>query len=475
MKKSLFPLLFSVFILAGCAEKTVDQKPNIVIIFTDDQGYADVGVFGAQGFKTPSLDQMANEGTVLTNFYVAQAVCSASRAALLTGCYPNRVGVHGAFMPNRGKGLALSETTIAEMLKENGYATAHYGKWHLGDAPEFLPNNQGFDDFFGIPHSNDMWPNHPEQGTVFNFPILPLLENGNVIDTLEDQSMLTTQITERSIDFIRENKDQPFFLYVAHPQPHVPLFVSDKFKGKSERGLYGDVIMEIDWSVGQILQAIKENGLDEKTLVIFTSDNGPWLNYGEHAGSAKPLREGKGTAWDGGLKEPFIIRYPGVIKAGEVVETPVMSIDLMPTIARITAARLPNNRIDGLDIWDILTQKTTENPHEAYFFYYHVNELQAVRYKQWKLYYPHNYRTLNGRDGGKDGLPVPYDYVQLTNKELYDLESDPSEKNNVIDQYPHVVSVIDSLANTMRQRLGDSLNGIEGAENRPIGEIGKTE
>lgn len=378
-------------------------------------------------------------------------------------------------MPNRGKGLALSETTIAEMLKDNGYATAHYGKWHLGDDPKFLPNNQGFDDFFGIPHSNDMWPNHPEQGTVFNFPILPLLENGSVIDTLEDQSMLTTDITERSIHFIKENKDNPFFLYVAHPQPHVPLFVSDKFKGKSEKGLYGDVIMEIDWSVGQILKTLKEQGLDNNTMVIFTSDNGPWLNYGEHAGSAKPLREGKGTAWDGGLKEPFIIRYPGVIQKGQIIDTPVMSIDLLPTIASVTGSSLPENKIDGMNVWDIFIRKTSENPHDAYYFYYHVNELQAVRYKNWKLYYPHNYRTLNGREGGKNGIPVPYDYIQLTEKELYDLDSDPSESKNVITDYPDIVSIIDSLADGMRHELGDALTGMEGTQNRPIGEVVKTE
>lgn len=475
MNKYFFPLLLSVLVLPGCYNSATVPKPNIVIIFTDDQGYADVGVFGAEGFETPNLDQMAQEGVVLTNFYVAQAVCSASRAALLTGCYPNRIGVHGAFMPNRGKGLALSETTIAEMLKDNGYTTAHYGKWHLGDDPEFLPNNQGFDDFFGIPHSNDMWPNHPEQGTVFNFPILPLLENGMVIDTLEDQSMLTTQITERSVDFIRKNKDTPFFLYVAHPQPHVPLFVSNKFKGRSDKGLYGDVIMEIDWSVGEILKALKENELDENTIVIFTSDNGPWLNYGEHAGSAKPLREGKGTAWDGGLKEPFIIRYPGVLKAGKTIETPVMSIDLLPTIAHVTGADLPVNKIDGMNVWDIFTQQTDKNPHDAYYFYYHVNELQAVRYKNWKLYYPHTYRTLNGREGGKNGFPVPYDYIELTEKELYNLDSDPSETINVIRQHSDVVAIIDSLANTMRNELGDALTGIEGTKNRPIGETDENE
>ena len=246
-------LALSTFILFSCqVEKEVPpQKPNIIIVFTDDQGYQDVGVFGAEGFETPNLDQMAAEGVRFTDFYAAQAVCSASRAGLLTGCYPNRLGIHGAFMPNANKGLNPEETTIAGMLKGNGYSTAIYGKWHLGDAPEFLPTKQGFDEYFGIPFSNDMWPYHPQQGSVFNFGPLPLYENETVIDTLDDQSMLTTQITELSIDFIKRNKDNPFFLYVAHPQPHVPLFVSDKFKGKSERGLYGDVIME---STGRLVK-----------------------------------------------------------------------------------------------------------------------------------------------------------------------------------------------------------------------------
>jgi arylsulfatase len=466
------PLLLVLLLLASCVEKKPGpQKPNVVIIFTDDQGYSDVGVFGAEGFETPNLDQMAQEGTLLTNFYVAQAVCSASRAALLTGCYPNRVGVHGAFMPNRGKGLALSEVTIAEMLKDNGYATAHYGKWHLGDHPKFLPNNQGFDDFFGIPHSNDMWPLHPQQGTVFDFDILPLLENGVVIDTLTDQSMLTTQITERSVEFIESHKEEPFFLYVAHPQPHVPLFVSDKFKGKSEKGLYGDVIMEIDWSVGEILKALKDSGIEENTMVIFTSDNGPWLNYGTHAGSADPFREGKGTSWEGGVREPFIIWWPGTIDSGRVIDSPVMSIDLMPTIAHLTKAQLPTNKIDGKNVWNILSGKSKENPHLAYFFYYNTNELQAVRYKNWKLYFPHRYRTLNGREGGTDGLPVDYDHNILESIELYDLSSDPEEQFNIAVKHPAVVDTIKALANEMRNELGDALTGVAGNENRPIGTL----
>ena len=473
MKPSYF---FSVFILLSIFScqpevESEQEKPNVIIIFTDDQGYQDVGVFGAQGFKTPHLDQMAAEGIKFTDFYAAQAVCSASRAGILTGCYPNRLGIHGAFMPNAAKGLNPEEVTIAEMLKNNGYSTAIHGKWHLGDAQEFLPTRQGFDEYFGIPFSNDMWPNHPQQGSVFNFGPLPLYENETVIDTLNDQTMLTTQITERSVDFIKRNKENPFFLYVAHPQPHVPLFVSDKFKGKSERGLYGDVIMEIDWSVGEILKTLKEEGIDENTLVIFTSDNGPWLNYGEHSGSAFPLREGKGTALEGGQREPAIARWPGHLEAGKTISTPMMNIDVMPTIAEVTRSQLPDRIIDGKSVWSVWTGQTDESPQDAYFFYYHVNELQGVRYKNWKLYFPHSFRSLNGREGGKGGLPVPYEYLKFEEVALYDLESDISETNNVVDQHPEVVNTIKVLADQMRARLGDALTDVKGTETRDPGRI----
>jgi arylsulfatase len=455
-------------------EKPISKKtgpPNVILIFTDDQGYNDVGVFGANDIATPHLDQMASAGVKLTSFYAAQAVCSASRAGILTGCYPNRIGIHNAMMPNSKVGLNSTETTIAEMLKEKGYATAIYGKWHLGDDLEFLPTKHGFDEWFGIPYSNDMWPLHPLQGPVFNFPDLPLYENETVIDTLLDQTQLTTQITERSVDFINRNKEKPFFLYVPHPQPHVPLFVSDKFKGKSDRGLYGDVIMEIDWSVGQIMEALKTNGLEENTIVIFTSDNGPWLAYGNHAGSALPLREGKGTAWEGGQREPFIMKYPNKLEAGKVLDTPVMAIDILPTIAEITNAELPLKTIDGKSVWKVLTGESKESPQEAYFFYYKVNELHGVRYGKWKLYFPHNYRTMNGQEPGKDGIPSRYKMIDLEDIKLYDVVNDISETKNVAEENPEVVEKIKVLANTMRSRLGDSLLELEGSETRQPGQL----
>tara|TARA_R110000850_G_scaffold169067_5_gene294164 strand:- start:230 stop:1657 length:1428 start_codon:yes stop_codon:yes gene_type:complete len=460
-------------VLFSCAEKKKELQPevppNVILIFTDDQGYQDVGTFGSPNIETPHLDQMAKDGIKLTSFYSAQPICSASRAGILTGCYPNRIGIHNALGPGSPIGINASEVTIAEMLKNIGYKTAIFGKWHLGDSPKFLPTRHGFDEFFGIPYSNDMWPYHPQQGTVFNFGPLPLYENETVLDTLTDQSQLTTQITERSVDFINRNKNNPFFLYVPHPQPHVPLFVSDKFKGKSERGLYGDVIMEIDWSVGEILAALKKNGLEDNTVVIFTSDNGPWLSYGNHAGSALPFREGKGTAWEGAQREPFIMRYPNKITPGKTIDIPVMAIDILPTIAEITGARLPNLTIDGKSALSLLTGESQESPQEAYFFYYRINELMGVRYGKWKMYFPHTYRTMDGQEPGKDGLPGEYRMIEMEEIELYDVTTDISETNNVAEEYPEVVDKIKVLANEMRHELGDSLLELEGTKNREAG------
>lgn len=466
-----FAVLFGVISMGFKTGKKVNPKPNVIIILTDDQGYNDVGCYGAANIKTPNLDRMADEGVRMTNFYSASAVCTASRAGLLTGCYPNRLGISWAFMPGSDVGLSIPETTIADMLKKNGYKTAIFGKWHLGDNPGFMPNIQGFDEYFGIPYSNDMWPFHPQQGTWCNFGPLPLYENSTIIDTLTDQTHLTTLLTEKSVEFIKENKNKPFFMYLAHPQPHVPLFVSDKFKGKSKRGLYGDVIMEIDWSVGQILDALKRNNIDENTIVIFTSDNGPWLCYGDHAGSAYPLREGKGTVFEGGQKEPCIIRYPQKIKAGSTIHTPVMSIDILPTIAEITGSVLPAMKIDGKNVWDVWSGNSSEGPQKAYFFYYNDNQLYAVRYKNWKMYFPHKFPSLNGKPGGKNGLPARYETNTITKTELYNLSEDESETTNVADENQDVVILIDSLANMMREELGDNFLNIKGKGNRSIGKV----
>ncbi len=330
------------------APATARRPPNVIVIFADDLGYADIGPFATRADtarpRTPHLDRMAAEGIRLTSFYAAQAVCSASRAALLTGNYPNRIGIRGALMPKSQIGLSDSEKTIAEVLKPRGYATAIYGKWHLGDNRQFLPTHHGFDEYLGLPYSNDMWPHHPQRKNFF--PPLPLIEGDEVAEIDPDQSQLTRRYTERAVRFIERHRDTPFFVYVPHSMPHVPLFASDRFKGTTGGGLYGDVIAEIDWSVGQLLAAVARAGLDEQTLVIFTSDNGPWMSYGNHAGSPGPFREGKGTSFEGGVRVPFIARWPGRIPRG--VTTSQRGDDHRPAAdagrAGRRAARRPRRR-----------------------------------------------------------------------------------------------------------------------------------
>jgi arylsulfatase A-like enzyme len=455
----------SLLAYAGVVRRVL-PPPNFVIVFTDDQVYGDVGCFGAKGFETPNLDRMAREGMRLTNFYAAQAVCSASRTALLTGCYPNRVGILGALGPASRHGISDRERTLAQVLKPRGYATAIYGKWHLGHHPPFLPTRHGFDDYFGLPYSNDMWPKHP----TAKFPPLPLIEGEKTVATNPDQTQLTTWYTERAVKFIEKNRDRPFFLYVAHNMPHVPLHVSDKFRGKSRRGLYGDVIMEIDWSVGQILAALKKNGVDGRTLVLFSSDNGPWLSYGEHAGSAGPLREGKATAWDGGQREPCIVRWPGHVPAGTVCTEPLMTIDVLPTFAQLAGAALPAHKIDGLDVWPLLSgQSGAKSPHEALYFYW-GRDLQAVRSGQWKLHFPHTYPTLAGKPGGAGGKPAPYKQGK-TGVALYDLDADIGETSNVAEKHPEVVHRLQALAEKARGDLGDSSTRCAGKGVRPPGQL----
>ncbi|MAG56638.1 MAG: arylsulfatase [Planctomycetes bacterium] len=456
------------------------RLPNLVVIFIDDLGYADIGAFGAKEYATPHLDRMAKEGRRFTDFVSSTAVCSASRAALLTGCYHRRVGIAGAFGPGAKRGINAREMTLAEVCKQKGYATACYGKWHLGHHPKFLPRQHGFDEYFGLPYSNDMWPHHPAYRHLpagspkIPYPKLPLIENETVVDaevTGEDQTKLTTQYTERAVRFIEKNRERPFFLYVPHSMVHVPLYVSDKFKGKSKAGLFGDVMMEVDWSVGQILGALRKHGIDDETLVVFTGDNGPWLNYGDHAGSASPLREGKGTMWEGGIREPTLMWWPGQIPAGSKCDELASTIDVLPTVASLIGAKLPDHKIDGKDIRPLMFGKPdARSPHDAFYCYYANGELQAVRDRRWKLYFPHRYRTLSGRKGGTGGIPVAYDH-RRSGTELYDLKNDISEITDVASKHSDVVARLQKLAEIARDDLGDRLTKRPGKGVRPAGKL----
>jgi arylsulfatase len=459
---------------AGPGKRDSGRPPNIVLIYCDDLGYADVGCFGApSGIETPHIDRLAREGIRFTSFRVAQAVCSASRAALLTGCYPNRVGIAGALDHRARIGLNPGETTMAEVLKPRGYATAIVGKWHLGHRPEFLPTRQGFDEWLGLPYSNDMWPFHPE-AKPGSYPDLPLYDGEQIIDpavTPATQSTLTTRYTERAVRFIERHAAEPFFLYVAHSMPHVPLHVSEARRGTSSKGLFGDVIREIDDSVGAILGALERHQLEKETLVVFTSDNGPWLSYGDHAGSAGPLREGKGTSWEGGVRVPFVARWPGHIRAGRVCSEPAMTIDLLPTFARLAGATLPARKIDGLDLWPLLSGKrSARSPHEAYWIYYNQNELQAVVSGDWKLVLPHTYRTLAAGAPATGGIPTRYTQVQ-TGLGLYHLKNDPGETRNLADAKPSVLARLQRLAEAARADLGDALTKRTATGARPVGRV----
>ncbi len=428
--------LFCLLLAGACA---TSRPPNVVLIVIDDLGYADLGVTGAKGYATPHLDRMAAEGTRLSSFYVAQAVCSASRAAIMTGRYPQRVGILGALGPNSKTGIADSEVTIAELMKARGYATAIYGKWHLGDAPKFLPTRHGFDEYYGLPYSNDMWPRHPQRPEAY--PPLPLIEGDKVIAHDPDQTQLTTDYTRRAVSFIERNRERPFFLYLPHAMVHVPLHVSDKHRGKTQRGLFGDAMAEVDWSVGEVLATLARLGIDRETLVVFTSDNGPWLTYGDHAGSALPLREGKGTTFEGGVRVPAIFRWPGRIPAGRVVDEMALTMDLLPTFARLAGATVPTDRtIDGRDIWPLFEGGRT--PHDA-FFYHWGPELQAVRSGRFKLHLPHKYSTPSGH--ATEGRPVSTVPKEIA-LSLYDVVADPAETTDLAAQRPEEVSRLKALA-----------------------------
>ncbi len=451
--KPLFSLLL--FLSTFGSSFAADTPPNIVIIFIDDMGYGDIGPFGATKQKTPNLDRMASEGMKLTSFYAAP-VCSVSRAQLLTGCYGPRIDVPAVYGPGGGKGLNPNEHTIAERLKERGYATMCIGKWHVGDQPEFLPTRQGFDHYFGIPYSNDMQVKSTEVGK----PVVPLLRDDKVAELLTDeqQSHIVSRYTEEAIHFITENKNKPFLLYLPHTAIHTPIYPGEAFRGKSGNGQVGDWIEEIDWSTGRVLDTLRELKLAENTLVIFTSDNGPWLIKGADSGSAGPLRGGKGSTWEGGMREPTIAWWPGKIAPNTSVDAVAGTIDLLPTAVALAGGTVPDEPvIDGRDISPILFGKTKTSSRDAHY-YFHGYQLEAVRQGPWKLAIAPQNETM--------GRPAKPD-ADTRKPRLYNLDAEIGEKTNVADSNPEVVSKLTALAEKMNARIG----GSSPTERRPAGEV----
>ena len=480
MKNSLvfFVFVYLSALTLAYPQSTNKTSPNIVLIFLDDMGNGDLSSTGALGYTTPSIDKLGTEGLRFTNFLTAQAVCSASRAGLLTGCYPNRIGISGALFPSSPVGINSTEVTLPELVKQKGYTTGMIGKWHLGDSREFLPLQNGFDEYFGLPYSNDMWPvdfkgQPATDWRKARFPPLYLIEGNDnkiPITTLDDQANLTKQYTQRAVDFIAKNKKKPFFLYIAHSMPHVPINASTSFKGKSKQGLYGDVMMEIDWSVGEVMKALQQNGLDNNTLVIFTSDNGPWINFGNHAGSTGGLREAKGNSFEGGMRVPCLMRWKGKISAGIINNNLSSTIDIFPTIAELLALKLPDHKIDGLSLVPVLKGDVSTPIRKEFYYYYRKNNLEAVRLDDWKLILPHPGRTYETFKTGENGVPGEVNEEFAFAKALYDLRRDPGERYDVQAQFPEIVAVLEELAEKAREDLGDDLTHRTGKNVRIAGQ-----
>jgi arylsulfatase A len=462
------------------AQEAEDPRPkNIILLMADDLGYGDLGCYGSGTNPTPHLDQLARDGMRFTDFLVSSAVCSASRAALLTGCYHRRVGIDGALGPNSKYGISDAETTIAEICRQKKMATACFGKWHLGHLQRFLPRQHGFDEYFGLPYSNDMWPFHPDyvrlppdaENRKRGYPDLPIIRNDSVEVsrvTDKEQKTLTQEYTRHAVDFIRRHADRPFFLYLPYTMVHVPLYVSDAFDGKSGAGMFADALMELDASVGEIMGELARLHLQEDTLVLFLSDNGPWLSYGDHAGAAGPLREGKGTSFEGGFRVPAIAHWPHGIPKGSICNQLVSSIDILPSVAALLELPVPSV-IDGKDISPLLrSDPGAVSPHAYFPYYYADGELQAIRDGRWKLHFPHRYASLSGRAGGTGGTPAPYDQVQIE-KSLFDLENDLGESTNVVSQHPQIVERLESAAESFRHDLGDKLQNRTGSNTRTAG------
>jgi len=446
--------IFLLLAVLGSAATSLARQPNVVVIFIDDMGYGDIGPFGATKQRTPHLDRMAKEGMKLTSFY-ATPVCSVSRAQMMTGCYGARVSVPGVYFPGQSVGLNPAEVTVAERLKEKGYVTQMVGKWHLGDQPEFLPTRQGFDHYLGIPYSNDMLKKSAET----KIPVVPLLRDEKIAELMdgEGQRRMVELYTKEAVDFIGRNKDQPFYLYFAHNAVHTPIYPGAAFAGKSQNGRFGDWVEEVDWSVGQVLDALRAQGLDKDTLVVFTSDNGPWLTKGTDGGSAGPLRGGKGSTWEGGVRVPTLAWWPGRIPAGSVNDAVAGTIDLLPTFVSLAGGSVPATPvIDGRDITPILLGQSKESAREAHYYFAGYN-LQAVRQGRWKLAIAPQPEGNNLKKSPKmaDGL------------RLYDLDAEIGELTDVAAQHPQVVAKLKALADKISAEIG----GKEPTARRPAGEV----
>lgn len=460
--KQRIPVVALFFLLGGslrAQEAPPPSKPNVIVILVDDMGYGDIDPFGCTQCKTPALNRMASEGLKLTSFYAAP-VCSASRAQILTGSYAPHVSIPGVLAPNSKVGLNPAEHTIAKLLKAQGYTTSCIGKWHLGDQPDFLPMNHGFNHYFGLPYSNDM----ARVNTDTNEKVIPLIRDNKIIEFMkdEDQDRLNRIYTEEAVKFIQSNKDHPFFLYLAHSAVHTPIHPGPEFKGHSGHGRYYDWVEETDWSVGQILDTLRSLKLDSNTLVIFTSDNGPWLSKGEDAGSSGPLRGGKGSTWEGGLREPTIAWWPGRIPAGKVSDAVTGEIDLLPTFVTLAGGAVPQDRlIDGADMTELLLGKTDRSPREAHF-YYQGYKLQAIRSGPWKLALGPQEYSMGFKENEKQ-------YGERTpGLRLYNLETDIGETTSVAEAHPDEVKKLMELADKQKLTLGD---GPKGTGVRPPGEV----
>jgi arylsulfatase A len=449
------PMLVAIAPLAFSIVTRAADQPNIVVIFMDDMGYGDLGCYGATRQKTPQLDRMAGEGMKLTSFYAAP-VCSVSRAQLLTGCYGVRVDVPAVYGPSSARGLNPKEHTIAERLRERGYATMCVGKWHVGDQPEFLPTRQGFDHYFGIPYSNDMQMKSSATGER----VTPLLRDDKVEELLTDerQSGIVARYTDEAVGFITRNREKPFFLYLPHTAIHTPIYPGGNFRGKSGNGRVGDWIEEVDWSTGRILDALRSLKLAEKTLVIFTSDNGPWLIKGADSGSAGPLRGGKGSTWEGGVRVPTIAWWPGKIAPGTASDAIAGTIDLLPTAVTLAGGTLPAEPvIDGRDLSPLLLGKTSESPRGAHY-YFSGYKLQAVRKGPWKLALVPQNETM-GRGVQPD--------ADTNEPRLYNLDAEIGEKTNVAAKHPAIVAELAALGTTIMAEIG----GDKPASRRPAGKV----